>query len=144
MVWLFVFISVGSVQYAPCIWLLVCRLHGKTLLTCFVNSPKLSFSWWLQYTSSFLGWYIRWFLERSYAVFNNFGFFPLLSELWSPYTLSSPTYSFLCIDQYFCSSSVVLDFTWSHLSSSLGSDHYPILLSEVHSSPLLLVTLVIS
>ena len=30
--------------------------------------------------------------------------------------------------------SVVLDFTWSRLPSFCGSDHYPILLSEVHPS----------
>ena len=47
------------------------------------------------------------------------------------------TDSFSCIDLSFCSSSVVLDFTWSRLPSFCGSDHYPILLSEVHPSPIL-------
>ena len=46
------------------------------------------------------------------------------------------TDSFSCIDLSFCSSSVVIDFTWSRLSSFFGSDHYPIRLSEVHPSPL--------
>ena len=34
------------------------------------------------------------------------------------------TDSFSCIDLSFCSSSVVLDFTWSRLSSFCGSDHF--------------------
>ena len=47
------------------------------------------------------------------------------------------TDSFSCIDLSFCSSPVVLDFTWSCLPSFCGSDHYPILLSEIHPSPIL-------
>ena len=42
--------------------------------------------------------------------------------------------SFSCNDLSFCFSSVVLGFTWSRLSSFWRSDHYPILLSEVHPS----------
>ena len=46
------------------------------------------------------------------------------------------TDSFSCVDLSFCSSSVVLDFTWSRLSSLCGSNYYPILLPEVHPSPI--------
>ena len=67
------------------------------------------------------------------SVTPDFSLYCLNSGLPTHYHRS--TDSFSCIDLSSCSS-VALDFIWSYLSSFFGSDHYPILLSEVHSSPL--------
>ena len=65
---------------------------------------------------------------------------PHVSSSSVPSTLLSDflcsTDSFLCIDLSFCFSSVVLDLTWSRLSSFFGSDYHLILMCEVHCSPL--------
>ena len=42
------------------------------------------------------------------------------------------TDSFSCISLFISYSFVVLNFTWSRLFFFFGSDHYPILLSQVH------------
>ena len=44
------------------------------------------------------------------------------------------TDSLSCIHLSFCSSSAILDFSWSIETFHHGSDHYPILLTETHPS----------
>ena len=43
--------------------------------------------------------------------------------------------SFSCIDLAFCSTSVLLDFSWFLLDCMHGSNHFPILVSEVSPEP---------
>ena len=68
------------------------------------------------------------------AVTSYFSFCCLNSDLPTHYHHFTDLFS--CIDLSFCSSSHVLTFTWSRISSFFESDHYPILLPEVHPSPI--------
>ena len=87
MLGLLVFISKGSILFVPCIWLLVCRLHGM-IFNCSVNSRSPSFSLVTSIFITLLG-VIRSLPRTQLCCFQYFGFFSLLSELWSPYSLSS-------------------------------------------------------
>ncbi|GFW07181.1 hypothetical protein TNCV_3693751 [Trichonephila clavipes] len=51
----------------------------------------------------------------------------------------SPTQSFSAIDLSICSSSLLLDLTWSVLDNPLGSDHIPVVIS--YATPIAYATL---
>ncbi|GFY39598.1 putative tick transposon [Trichonephila inaurata madagascariensis] len=51
----------------------------------------------------------------------------------------SPTQSFSAIDLSICSPSLLLDLTWSVLGNSLGSDHFPVVIS--YTTPITCATL---
>ncbi|GFX51303.1 CCHC-type domain-containing protein [Trichonephila clavipes] len=51
----------------------------------------------------------------------------------------SPTQSFSAIDLSICSSSLLLDLTWSILGNPLGSDHFPVVIS--YATPIACATI---
>ena len=94
-------------------------MHGMIWFICFVTPWNVSFSLLLQYLLFFL----------SLSVTSNSSLCCLTTGLSTSYNHS--TDSFSCVGLSFCSS-VLLDFTWSRLSSYFGSDNYLILLYDLH------------
>ena len=115
---------IGTILFTPCIWLLVSRLQGMIWFNCSVKSRRLSFSLVTSISVTLLG------VIRLLSVISDFSLCCLNSGFSIHYHRS--TDSFSSVDLSFCSFLVVLDFTWSRICSFFGSNHYPILLSEVH------------